>query len=121
MPSHDCCRLHDLEGSAPVWPESREQHPEHSIGAAQAKPSAWGLLKDGKLVSQGKDFNLEFNPRAEAGPKGGDDCDRDGTHGRTRYQLRRVIPARTEYSVGTAGNPHAMCEAAGAGNGLRSG
>ena len=73
MPPHDGRRLHDLEGSAPVWPASREQHPEHTIGTAQAKPSAWGLLKDGELVSQGKNFNLEFNPRTEAAPKGGDE------------------------------------------------
>ena len=87
--------------AAPVWPASPEHHPEHSIGAAQAKPSARGLLKDGKLVSQGKDFNLEFNPRAKAGPKGGDDRNRDRAHGRTRYQVRAVVPkvARTEYLI----------------------
>ena len=104
MPPHDGRRLHDLDGVAPAWPASREQHPEQSIGAAQAGPSRCGLLKDGELVPQGQNFSLELNPRAEAGPKGGEDRNRDGAHGRTRYQVRRgqfQKVARTEYPVGT--------------------
>jgi hypothetical protein len=99
MPPHDGRRLRDLEGSAPARPASREQHPKHSIGAPQAKPSARGLLKDGELVSQGKNFNLEFNARTEAGPKGGDDRNRDRAHARTRYQVRAVIPKSGQYRI----------------------
>ena len=67
--------------------------------SAEAGPSGCGLLKDCELVPRGKNFSLELNPRAEAGPQGGDDRNRDGRMEGHDIKCEGVKPKNGAYRI----------------------
>ena len=53
MPRDDSSGFHDLHGTPPAAPHSREQHPKDSVGSTEPESSRRGLLEDGELVAEG--------------------------------------------------------------------
>jgi hypothetical protein len=51
MPSHDCVRLHDDQGRAPLLPRFGEQHPKQSIARAEWRTPD-RAPEDGQLLTQ---------------------------------------------------------------------
>ena len=56
------------KGIPPAAPDSREQHPEESVGSSEPKPSRRGLLEDRELVAEGQDLRFEVGASSEAEP-----------------------------------------------------
>jgi hypothetical protein len=51
VPTNDGFRLYDVQRCTPARPDSRQQHPEASIGIRHCRP--WALiLQHGKLLAQ---------------------------------------------------------------------
>ena len=60
MPVHDGAGRDDLDGSSPVRPHPRQQHPQQAIGAAETRTPRRLALEDGELMPQSDNLRLEL-------------------------------------------------------------
>jgi hypothetical protein len=72
MPSHDGGGRHNLHGPAPVWPDTREQHPEQAVERTETRSFRRGALQDGELMPERENFRCEVEPSADHGLKRGE-------------------------------------------------
>jgi hypothetical protein len=56
--------LHKRQGVLPAGPQTRQPHPEETVGGMETGPR-YGALRDGHLVAKGNDFKLQSKTRAE--------------------------------------------------------
>ena len=59
MPGEDRRRLHDKERRAPGAPSVRQPHPQHAINSRQAKAWMARSIRDGQLVPQREDLQVQ--------------------------------------------------------------
>ena len=68
LPANDSLWPEDDQWCFPSWPSSLQHHPETSIPPAELWP--WrSPLKDRDLVPQGQNFQRDFVPTSEQGPR----------------------------------------------------
>ncbi len=65
VPSNHGCRLHDGQGIQAAGPQTIEPDPKYPVEGCEPRPLVLLSLKDGQLVAQGEDFELELG----TGPK----------------------------------------------------
>jgi hypothetical protein len=80
MPTHHSGRCHDLDRLPPARPDAREQHPEQPIDRTKASSFRGGPLQHVELMSERENFCRELEPRADRGPKRGQQGDEQRSH-----------------------------------------
>jgi hypothetical protein len=109
MPPDDRSRPDDLDRLSPVGPQCRAHHPEQPVCPAEPQALRGCPLQHGELVSEGQNFGLEFQARAETRAKSAQQGDENGDHPvREGYQARGANLNRT-YRV--YGRDRCACEA----------
>ena len=66
MPREDGRRLNDDQWASPSRPHAREPDPEDAISARESRSGRTRPFEDVNLLSQGEQFELQFNARSEA-------------------------------------------------------
>src|ERR687888_28159 len=97
MPAHDRGRLHDPDTLTPFLPETGEQHPQESVGAAHVRPLRCGPLEDGELVPQGENLDFKLRSRTDSGANGGEERNQNGAHVRVTISARATNRTKRPY------------------------
>ena len=100
LPGDDRTGLNELQNLLPARPQAREPDPEQAI--AWPKPrSGDALLLNGNLMSQGDEFHLHGETRAEPYCDGGKEDQEDTWHDRRPYRegerIRELALCKSDY------------------------
>jgi hypothetical protein len=107
VPSDDRGGLDHLQTSPPTRPESRQQNPEHAVGALKAQAPRRIRLENSQLVSKSENLRLQCGAAPKTRGDHGTKADENRVHDGDDYDISRMIvnyafADRTEYSVRTA-------------------
>ncbi len=80
MPAHHSVGRDDVDGSSPVRPQPRAQHPEQAIDVTQTRARQTLAFGDGELMPESENLRLVLEARSSGRPVGSEQGDEQPSH-----------------------------------------